>query len=418
MIRAMGDGTSTGRPRVLLLLPGGTYRAPDFVDAAARLGAEVVVGADFEQALAASMGERAVVVPLDDPDLSVTRIMELHRRAPIDAVVAVDDTGVLVAAGVAERLGQPHNPAEAIAVTRDKATMRERFRAAGIPQPRFVRFNRGDSIDDVEAQIGFPCVVKPISLSASRGVIRADDPASLAAALDRCRSIVRSAGQPDTEALLVESFVPGAEVALEGILTAGALQVLAIFDKPDPLEGPFFEETIYVTPSRLDAKRRRELAATTAAACAAIGLIEGPVHAELRVGTGAASSTVLEVAARTIGGLCGRTLRFGAGLSLEALVIEHALARPITAARTADASGAMMIPIPAAGILGAVRGVDDARAVTGIEGVEITIPRGRPVQPLPEGDRYLGFIFARAGTPAEVEAALRRAHACLEFEIT
>jgi biotin carboxylase len=391
-------------PRVLLILPTATYRAPDFLAAARALGVEVIVGSEQPQAMAGSMGDRSVVVPLEDPGAAVEAVAALHGRSPLDAVVAVDDQGVLIAAKAAARLGLPHNPLDAVAATRDKAAMRRAFAAAGVPQPRF------EVIDgEPTASVGFPCVIKPVSLAASRGVIRADDPAAATTAAARVRAMVDGP-------LLVEEYVPGVEVAVEGLLRAGRLEVLAVFDKPDPLEGPYFEETIYVTPSRLAPELLATIERVTADAAAALGLVEGPVHAELR-GDGD-RVVVLELAARSIGGLCSRALRFGAGISLEAVVLRHALGLPLAdLRREAAASGVMMIPIPGAGTLEAVHGQDDARAVPGVVGLEITIAPGRPVQPLPEGDRYLGFIFARGSTPDAVEDALRASHACLDIVI-
>ena len=392
-------------PRVLLLLPTSTYRAPDFVRAAAHLGVDVVVGSEEEQALAADMGDRAVVVPLSDPSAAAEVIVALDGRTPIDAVVAVDDQGVLVAAVAGERLGFPHNPPEAVAATRDKASMRAMFAAAEVPQPRFAVSSEDEPLPDV----GYPCVVKPIGLSASQGVIRADDADTARAAAARVRAITDSP-------LMVEEYVPGVEVAVEGMLREGTLEVLAVFDKPDPLVGPYFEETIYVTPSRLPEATRARVDELTGRACAALGLVEGPIHAELRIDGDRV--WVIEVAARSIGGLCARALRFGAGIALEELVLRHALRMPLDGlAREQTASGVMMLPIPRAGVLREVRGQDEARGVPGVTGLEITVPRGRRVQPLPEGDRYLGFLFARGDTPAGVEASLRAAHAVLDVDI-
>jgi biotin carboxylase len=395
-------------PRVLLVLPSATYRAPDFLDAAARLGAEVVVGSEHRQAMSDSMGDRAVVLSLRRPHLAADQIERLAERAPLDAIVAVDDGGTRAAALAAERLGLRGNPPEAAARARDNAAMREALGAAGVCQPDW---RLGTDIPALAEELGFPCVVKPLTLAGSQGVIRVDTPEETIAAADRVRAIV---GDPDAE-LLVERFVPGDEVAVEALLQEGRLEVLAVFDKPDPLNGPYFEETIYVTPSRkptgvLSAVHRR-----AADAAAALGLTEGPVHAELRVGP---PVTVLELAARSIGGLCSRSLRFGLGVSLEDLILRHALGMPLDHLRREDlASGVMMLPIPRAGVLREVRGQEPARAVPGVAGLEISIAPGRPVQPLPEGDRYLGFLFAKAGTPERVEAALREAHARLEVEI-
>jgi biotin carboxylase len=392
--------------RILLLLPTATYRAPDFVAAARALDVEVVVASEEQPVLAATMGDRAVVVPLGEPEVGAAAIETLDARRGIDAVVAVDDQGVLVAAHAGERLGFPHNPPDAVARTRDKAAMRAALDAAEVSQPRFAVFEDPGVVPDV----GFPCVVKPTGLSASRGVIRADDPDGARAAARRAHDIAGGG------MLLVEAYVPGAELALEGLLRRGQLEVLALFDKPDPMEGPYFEETIYVTPARITGDTSTRVERVVADAAAALGLREGPIHAEVRVDDDRV--WVLEVAARSIGGLCARALRFGAGISLEEVILRHALGRDLDGlVRESSASGVMMLPIPDAGRLVAVKGQDAARSVSGIVGLEITIPIGREVQPLPEGDRYLGFLFARAGTPDEVEAALRTAHGALEIEI-
>jgi biotin carboxylase len=394
--------------RVLLLLPTATYRAEDFLAAAGAVGAEVVVASDRRQALHRAMGDRALAVDLGMPERAADAIAALAARAPLDAVVAVDDGGVVAAALASERLGLPHNPPAAAAATRDKVAMRRAFAAAGIPQPGFAVLAPGDDA----GAVALPAVLKPVALSGSRGVIRADDTEGARRAEARIRAILEEAGEDAGGPILAEAYVPGAEVAVEALLRRGELEVLAVFDKPDPLEGPYFEETIYVTPSRLPAAMLATAAEVAAAAAAALGLREGPVHAELRVDGDAV--TVLELAARSIGGLCSRALRFGAGISLEEVILRHALGMPLgDHDREQAASGVMMLPIAAAGTLRSVEGLDAARAVAGIEDVRITIPAGRPVVPLPEGDRYLGFAFARAGTPEEVEAALRAAHAAL-----
>jgi len=445
-----------GVSRVLLLLPSGTYKAPDFLDAARRLGIDVVVASETEQTLADAMGDRALVVDLSDPPGSASKITALAARTPLDAVVAVDDQGLLIAALAAEELGLPANPPDAVGRTRNKAAMRTALAAKaadhaavrdpepGSPsasgscrfsaqsgrrtgsaeetspgvllQPAFRIVGPGEDVVAAAEAVGWPVVVKPVSLSASRGVIRADDPASALAAAERVRAILEGDGHPADEPIVVEQYVPGEEVAVEGLLRAGELEVLAVFDKPDPLTGPYFEETLYITPSRLPEAVQADIARAVAAAAAAIGLREGPVHAELRIDP-AGRPWILEVAARTIGGLCARTLRFAAGVTLEELVLRHALDLPIDPRRERLAAGVMMLPIPAAGRLAAVRGQEEARAVPHITALEISIPIGGHVEPLPEGARYLGFLFARAQSPAEVESALRDAHALLEVEI-
>jgi biotin carboxylase len=406
-------------PHVLLLLPSGTYKAPDFLEAARRLGVDVVVASETEQTLADAMGDRALVVDLADPSGSAKKIAALAARLPLDAVVAVDDQGLLIAALAARELGLPANDPDAVRRTRNKAAMRAALAAASsgdVRQPAFQVVQPGDDVSAVAGELGWPVVVKPVSLSASRGVIRADDAAGAEAAARRVRAILDEDGHPADEPILVEAYVPGEEVAVEALLRSGRLEVLAIFDKPDPLTGPFFEETLYVTPSRRPAELQAEIAASVTQAAAAIGMTEGPVHAELRIDPDG-RPWILELAARTIGGLCARTLRFAAGVTLEELVLRHALGLPIDPRRERVAAGVMMLPIPAAGRLVAMRGQEDARAVPYITALELSIPIGGPVRPLPEGDRYLGFLFARASTPAEVEEALRTAHAHLDVVI-
>jgi len=387
-------------PRVLLVLPTTTYRAADFLKAASSLGASVVVATEDEPPL---LAERAVRVDLDDPEGAATAMVDRDDRLPIDAVVAVDDRGVLPAAHAARRLGLPHNPPDAVAATRDKAEMRRRLGAAEVRQPDF------ELVTDALPTLPYPLVLKPLDRSGSTGVIRVDDADGARDAIDRIRRIV-----DDPKAtLLAERFVAGVEVSVEGLLRGGELEVLAVFDKPDPLDGPYFEETIYVTPSD---HASDELARVVSDACRAIGLTEGPVHAEARIRDG--QPVLIEVAARSIGGLCSRALTFGAGVSLEELILRHALGLPLDAIeRAPGASGVMMLPIPTSGVLREVSGRDEARAVPGIGGLEITIPPGRTVRALPEGDRYLGFLFATGETAAAVESSLREASGRLTVRI-
>lgn len=397
--------------RVVLLIPSSTYRATDFVTAAGVLDLDLIVASDRRSALQAVIGDRAQVVPLDRPQQAADQLVALHERLEFDAVLGVDDQGVLAAGEVAERLGLPHARTSAVAATRDKHALRERLSAAGMTQPSFALTADDESVVAAVEAIRPPCVLKPLGLSASRGVLRAD---SLTEALSAAKRIRELAGSPE---VLVESYVGGIEVAVEALVSAGSTTVLAIFDKPDPLEGPYFEETIYVTPSRLPSTVQRRITDELERALAALELDEGPVHAEFRIDGD--EIVTLELAARSIGGLCSRALRFGAGVSLEELILRHALGlrvddRPLEH----QASGVMMIPIPTRGTLVRVGDIERARAVGGIEGVEITIPAGQPVVPLPEGDRYLGFIFASGEEPGDVEAALRRAHALLDINIT
>ncbi|MCE2414148.1 ATP-grasp domain-containing protein [Candidatus Poribacteria bacterium] len=428
------------KPRVLLLLPTRTYRATDFLEAALKLNVEVVVASE-EAATTADVSPRhTLVLDFSTPTAATQAIVEFAETYPIKAIVGVDDDTTLLATAASEALGLPHNPVDSAKATRNKYLLRDTLATNGVSVPAYQRFSIEENPAEIAAKLGtdthvsFPCIIKPLSLSASRGVIRADTPTEFIEAFGRTAKLLRTLQESAAEAhshndcdrmtseaplvqyLLVEDYIPGIEVALEGILLDGELKTLALFDKPDPLEGPFFEETLYVTPSRLSIEIQAALHRATAEAADALGLRHGPIHAELRYNDKGAH--LIEIAARTIGGLCARSLRFGTGMSLEELVIRHAIGQQVEELqREQQAAGVMMIPVPKAGILGEVRGKTSAYCVDGIVEVNITIPIGGEVVPLPEGARYLGFIFARAETPKAAEAALREAHRRLEFVI-
>ncbi len=399
---------------MLLILPTSTYRAADFLDAAEALGLELSVAS--EEPVPLLDPDRFVPIDCARPEESAERVTAFAVRRPIDAIVPVDDRGVLIAALAARHLGLPHNPPDAAAATRNKGMLRRVLARGEVPQPRF-GLATSDGVVDVAEQVGYPVVIKPLSLSAGQGVLRADDADEARAAEERIRRILVTAGLDPNQPLLVERFQPGPEIAVEGILYGGELDVLAVFDKPDPLDGPAFEETILITPSRLHPEVLDEALAVARRAVRTLGLMEGPVHIELRVTDG--RPWILEVAARSIGGLCGRALRFGLlGTSLEVLLLRHAVGRPKPELRRErPAAGAMMVPIPRAGILRAVHGREAALATDGITDVQITAPPGSRIAPPPEGDRYLGFLFARGDDPGAVERSLRRAAAQLVIEV-
>lgn len=402
--------------RVLLLMSPATYRAGAFLSAAKKLNLAVVVGIDLPETLAEYWH---VPLGLDfaDPAASVRTIVEYAREHPIHAVLGVDDSATELAALANDALGLAQNSPRAAEAARDKLLMRTLMSQGGAPCPIFRPFALTDDPAAIAAQVSSPCVLKPTRLSGSRGVIRANTPSEFVAAFQRLRRILLQEGFAEQDTVfLVEDFIPGFEVALEGLLTGGELKVLALFDKPDPLDGPFFEETIYVTPSRLPADTQAAIARCVSVASASLGLQEGPVHAELRVNE--QGPWMLEIAGRSIGGLCSTVLEFGAGICLEELILRHAVGEEITTVERSDnAAGVMMIPIPSAGILKAAHGVKEAEQVPLITGIEISAKLNYPLVPLPEGASYLGFIFARGETPAEVEAAIRHAHSLLRFEI-
>jgi len=400
--------------RVLLVASKTGYQVREFFGAAEHLGIDLVLATDRCHVLDDPWGDRAIALPLAGrrpAPLPEVNFEALRERGPFDGILAVGDGPALAAARVAEGLRLRFHSSGAVNAANDKRRTRERFRGAGLNVPDFRIAGAGNAED-----VRFPCVLKPLCSSASRGVIRANTPVEFAEALAR---IHKMAGE---ENVLVEDFIPGREFALEGLVTAGKLQTLALFDKPDPLDGPFFEETIYVTPSRKRAPVQHAIREAAQDAVAALGLEFGPVHAEMRVnGSGV---WMLEVAARPIGGLCSRVLRFEdgqsppAGLSLEDVLLRHALREDLSRATLAPgAHGVMMIPIPAAGIYSGVDGLERARESADIEAIEITAKEGHRLEPLPEGASYLGFLFARAQGAEQVERALRNAHACLRFRI-
>ncbi len=386
--------------RILLFAETTGYQIRSFDEAARRAGVELSLATDRCHVMEDPWGDRAIAVKFDRIAESVAAL----RRMRFDGVAAVGDRPAVLAAAAAEALGLPFHPAAAARACHDKLRARELYRTAGLRVPAFFEA----AAEDAE-RAPYPCVLKPVGGSASRGVIRADDPAGFRAAYARIRRMGEGRVQ-------VESYIPGREFAVEGLITAGCFRALAVFDKPDPMEGPYFEETIYTTPSREPETVQRALVETAAAAAAALGLRHGPVHAELR--HNAEGAWILEAHARPIGGLCARALRFAGGMALEELVLRHAAGEDVGALRREErAAGVMMIPIAKEGIYKDVEGLGRARAVAGIEDVIITAKPGQRMVKLPEGASYLGFIFARADTPKDVEEALRAAHAELRFRV-
>ena len=354
-----------------------------------------------------------------NPENAAARIVSRHDKMRFHAVIGVDESTSLIAAIAARALGLPHNSPELVRAAHSKYALRCAIRYTDLSSPGFRLMRLNEDPGAVSAQVKYPCVLKPLGLSASRGVIRADHPTAFVPAAKRIRRILRQTDELSSHlrgAILIEDFIPGRELALEGLLTEGHLTALAFFDKPDPLDGPYFEETLYITPSRLPPEIQAAALDATSIACRALGLVTGPIHAELRINK--SEPWLIELAARSIGGRCSRSLSFADGITLEELIITHALGLPVTQAKPGyQASGVMMIPVPGAGILHSVHGVEMAGSTPGVTELVIEPLLGEQLVPLPEGDRYLGFIFARGETPEAVETALRRAHAALRFEL-
>ena len=393
-------------PRRLILFAATTgYQIRVFADAARRMGLDLTLATDRCHVLEDPWADRAIAVKFD----RIPESVEALRGLPCDGVAAVGDRPAVLAAEAAQALGVPFHPPPAARACHDKYLARQLYQAAGLRVPPFFRAPLTEDPRALARRAPYPCVLKPLGLSASRGVIRANTEEEFVAAF----ACIRKIGEHH---LQVECYIEGREFAVEGLVTHGSFQALAIFDKPDPLEGPYFEETIYVTPSRESAEVQQGLLDTTARAVAALGLYHGPVHAELRYNRSGA--WMLEAHARPIGGLCAQALRFEGGVPLEELILRHAIGEDVSRARLeGGASGVMMIPIPKGGIYGSAEGVERARAVAAIEDVIVTAKQGQQLIPLPEGSSYLGFIFARGDSAAEVEGALRRSHAELRFHI-
>ncbi|MFQ6046926.1 MAG: ATP-grasp domain-containing protein [Gemmatimonadales bacterium] len=419
----------SSRPRLLLLLPTTTYRTEAFVSAALRLDVDLTVAADHQSTFAYREPERLLQLEFGDPERAIERAKLFAARYPVSAVFGVDDRTALLAAMIAEALGLAHAPVAAVQAAGDKYRQRVLLREAGVPVPDFElvpidsstpRALPGIQRTAYSAQrFSFPCILKPLHLSASRGVIRADNKEEFARAHERLisilesRDVVEEVGRADS--YLVESYIEGPEFALEGIVVDGRLRVLALFDKPDPMEGPFFAETIYVTPSRQPQSVRQELVCCAESAVRALGLERGPVHVELRYND--AGPWLIELAARPIGGKCGQALRFGDGgdVSLEELHLGFALGlRREIPELEPGAHGVLMIPVPGLGALAEVRGAEKARSLPNVTDVIVTAHRSQRLRPLPDESRYVGFVFAAAEAPLEVERALRRAWAELE----
>jgi D-alanine-D-alanine ligase-like ATP-grasp enzyme len=416
----MPSGAMKPKKRLLILASKLGYQTRGFSDAAETLGVECSFGTDRCHKLDDPWGDGALPLHFENPRAAAEEIVQQSEQNPTDAILALGDRATTTAAYAAQALGLAGNPPEAVEACRNKLRQRQALRAAGLPVPEFFAFDVNEDLAGVVRRVTFPCVAKPLVLAASQGVIRADNEEEFKRAVQRIRDLlegpeIQVTREPLLGQLLVESYVGGREVAVEGLLDTGVLRILAIFDKPDPLEGPYFEETIYVTPSRLLPSQRTLLQDCAARTVRALGLVTGPIHAEFRIDE--KGPWVLEVAPRPIGGLCSRALRFGAArMSLEELLVRHALELGESDLdREESASGVMMIPVPRSGILERVEGIEQAEQVAGIDEVRITARLRDYLAAWPEGSSYLGFVFARGDSPERVEAALREAHRKLQF---
>jgi D-alanine-D-alanine ligase-like ATP-grasp enzyme len=406
------------------------YQTRSFESAARKLNVQLAYVTDRCHELSDPWNDQAIAARFANPEQTAATAMQSLRDKPLDAILALGDAPAVAAAYAARGLGLVANHPAAVEACRNKFRMREVLRDAGLfNRPTNFWFRRIPLSPEPESAllgIQFPCVLKPLSLSASQGVMRANNREEFREA---ARRLARLLEHPDLQLknlsspreALVEEYIPGTEVAVEGILTDGELKPLAIFDKPDPLEGPFFEETIYVTPSRLSVRQQTAVHRCATQAIRALGLTHGPVHAEFRVNQ--QDVWPIEVAPRPIGGMCAASLAFvspehSEPIALEELILRHAIAENIFQwNREPASSGVMMIPVPASGILETVTGTDEAKCVEHVTDVQITARLRDEILAWPEGSSYLGFIFARAESPAVAEHALREAHSKLHFQI-
>ncbi len=410
------DSPQHPRKRVLLVSPPNSYRIAAYIKAATNLQIDAVVASPGEHSLVSAVAS-GLHIDLNDP-AALDVLIAASAKQPFQGVIATDDAAVELASRVAQQLSLPHNPPSAAVLSRRKDLARACLREAGIAVPEHCIINLDTALQPQLASIKYPVVIKPVSLSASRGVIRVNDEQACLQAIERIKRILTTEEQLPTEEtnkLLIETFIPGHEIALEGLLRNGDLELLAMFDKPDPMQGPYFEETYYITPSSHNAEIQQAALQTVQAACRAFGLVEGPVHAELRISD--EGVWIIEVASRTIGGECARMLTYGTGYDLETLVIKKALGEQVNIAAQDKALGVLMLPIPGGGVLRRVEGIQTAQKVPGVEEILISVREGYELVPLPEGGSYLGFVFARGSSPAVVEAALRQAYGELDIVV-
>jgi D-alanine-D-alanine ligase-like ATP-grasp enzyme len=413
--------------RLLLFTAKLGYQTHSFEDAARKLGVQLVYITDRCHQLEDPWGDQAIPVHFESPEVAAYTVIEALRGKEVSGILALGDRPAAAAAYAARGLGVRYNHPAAVEACRSKLRMKEVFRDAGLSVPWFRSLPIDPTPEPVLLGISYPCVLKPLSLSASQGVVRANNREEFVAAATRVRRLLKSpeiltTREVNLDQILVEGYIPGREVAIEGLLTDGVLNVLAIFDKPDPLEGPYFEETIYVTPSQLPESVQNAVQKCASDAVRALGLSHGPIHAEFRVNEDGVWP--LEVAPRPIGGLCARSLRFPLDGESEPIALEELLLRHVlelagwNSPRERIASGVMMIPVPRSGILEGVSGEEAARSVPGITELTITARLHDTIAAWPEGSSYLGFLFARGSMPENVERALREAHEKLSFTIT
>jgi len=400
--------------RILLIAPYGSYRTAAYVKIAKQLGFDCIVGSTGYHAVSHVAGSTIIKLDLDSTDLDLERLQEQHSRTPFQGVIATDDSVVEIAAELAKRLHLPGNSVEAVRRTCRKDLLKNAFLNSTVLSPSGFKVRLDRPFERQISLSTYPCVAKPLNLSASRGVIRADNPGELKGALARIWRLIRREGEDKHPIALVEQFISGKEIAVEGLLSNGVLSILAIFDKPIPLNGPYFEETIYVTPSALSGAEQQEVKQVLSRACQRLELRQGPVHAECRLNE--QGIWIIDIASRSIGGQCGQLIKAGTGVTLEEMIVRNSVGESTTSKVIEKAVGVMMIPVAGSGgILRRIEGLGNATRVPGVTSVELDARPGQILTPWPEGCAYPGFIFAEAGSTDEVVRRLEQAHAELKF---
>lgn len=417
MLPLSSSASSKPRDRVLVIAPHGSYRTAPFIKAANNLNVDVLIASQGEHSIVSDY-VKGLHIDFTYPEQAVETILNEAKKSPFSGIIGTDDSTTELSAQVAKKLSLPHNNPHAVNIAQRKDLARLSLKNSKVNIPKFNLLLTNKPLSEQKISVDFPAVIKPVALSASRGVIRVNNTLELQQAVTRVETMLieeRQIEKSIREILLLEEFIPGKEVAVEGMLHNGELDVLAIFDKPDPLDGPFFEETYYITPTSFSKAIQSKIKQTILESCNAYGLTEGPIHAECRINE--KGVWILEVAARTIGGMCGRLLSLGTGHTLEELVLLHAMGKRVEINILESAAGVLMIPIPSAGILKRVEGLLEAQRIPYISELSIEVRDGYELVPLPEGNSYLGFIFAEAPTVEEAELALRDAHDCLNIVI-
>ncbi len=402
------------KSQILLVLPANTYRAQRFLDAARKLDVGVVIATDSDFSPPDYSNSVIDSFSFCDPKLAGANLAAEAKRRGISRVLAVDEAGVEVAEWTRTALEGRSVANPGILATRNKASLRKILQKQGIAQPRQFQISQSDDLFSKE--IEFPVIVKPSKGSGSLGVTLANDYQELEFSLEIVNNLVVTTNI-DRQQIIVEEFIPGDEYAVEVLVEDFNPMILAVFEKPDPLDGPYFAETIYITPPRLDTENLTNLEDTVLKCIVALGVKEGPIHMELRL-TPSFTWVPIDIAARSIGGNCSDALQFTAAESLEELILKNVFAHKLSGiTREHQASGVYMIPITKAGTLKQVDGIDEANKVRFVNKIEITLATGSKVLPLPYDNQYLGFIFAKAPTTTAVEKALREAYAQLDIKI-